>query len=52
MKSQADALGYELEIYSAQNMKKRELDAVVKAINTNVSGIIISPISSLFLHSL
>ena len=46
IKSEADALGYELEVYSADNIKKKELESVIKAINSNVSGIIISPISS------
>ena len=44
--SRADSLGYELEIYSASNSAKVELEATVKAIKNNVSGIIVSPTSS------
>jgi len=42
----AAALGYELEIYSAQNTAKKELELTVKAIKDNVAGIIISPTNS------
>jgi len=42
----ADLLGYDLDIYSADNSAKRELEAAVKAIKDNVSGIIVSPTSS------
>lgn len=46
MKAEAKSLGYELEIYSADNIKKIELENTIKAIKSNVAGIIISPISS------
>ncbi|OHD83977.1 MAG: sugar ABC transporter substrate-binding protein [Sulfuricurvum sp. RIFCSPLOWO2_02_FULL_43_45] len=42
----ADTLGYKLEIYSAENSPKRELEFVAKAIRENVSGIIVSPTTS------
>ncbi|MDD2780896.1 substrate-binding domain-containing protein [Sulfuricurvum sp.] len=38
--------GYDLEIYSAENSRKSELEFVAKAIRENVSGIIVSPTAS------
>ncbi|MFA6196534.1 MAG: substrate-binding domain-containing protein [Sulfurimonas sp.] len=46
VKNRADALGYELEIYNAQNSTKLELELTVKAIKESVSGIIVSPSTS------
>jgi len=46
VKNRADFLGYDLEIYSAQNSAKHELELTVKAIKNRVSGIIISPSTS------
>ncbi len=42
----ADSLGYELDIYSAENSAKKELELTVKAIKDEVSGIIVSPSTS------
>jgi ribose transport system substrate-binding protein len=46
MKKSAQLKGYELEIYSAGNIKKNEMINTVKAIKSGVDGIIISPINS------
>jgi len=46
IKSRADFIGYELEIYSAENSKKRELEFTANALNDRVSGIIVSPTTS------
>lgn len=46
VKNSADVLGYEVEIYNSQNSIKIELENTIKAINDNVSGIIISPNNS------
>ncbi|MDO8453581.1 MAG: substrate-binding domain-containing protein [Sulfurimonas sp.] len=46
VQSGADSLGYELEIYSAENSTKKELELSVKAIKDEVSGIIVSPSTS------
>lgn len=46
VKNSADILGYEVEIYNSQNSIKIELENTIKAINDNVSGIIISPNNS------
>ena len=46
VKNRADILGYELEIYNAQNSTKLELELTVKAIKESVSGIIVSPSTS------
>jgi ribose transport system substrate-binding protein len=46
IKNAADSLGYELEIYSAENSAKRELELTIKAMKDNVSGIIVSPTNS------
>lgn len=42
----ADSLGYDLEIYSADNDPKRELELTIKALRDNVSGIVLSPTTS------
>lgn len=46
IKSKAKTLGYEVIIYSANNLKRNELQNIVTAIKKKVDGIIISPISS------
>ena len=46
IQSSAESLGYKLDILSANNDTKRELEHVVKSIQENVSGIIISPTTS------
>ena len=46
IKRGADSLGYKLDIYSAKNSAKSELEFTVKAIKDRVSGIIISPTTS------
>ena len=46
IKNGADSFGYELNIYSAKNSAKSELESTVKAIKDNVSGIIVSPTTS------
>lgn len=42
----ASSLGYKLDVFSANNDTKHELEYVVQAIRENVSGIIISPTTS------
>ncbi|MCP3932821.1 MAG: substrate-binding domain-containing protein [Bacteroidetes bacterium] len=42
----AEKLGYEVASYNAENNAKTELQFTVKAINDNVSGIIVSPTNS------
>lgn len=46
IKNAANSLGYELKIYSAENSAKRELEFTAKALQDNVSGIIVSPTTS------
>jgi len=46
IKNRADSIGYELDIYSAENSSKRELEFTAKALNDKVSGIIVSPTTS------
>jgi len=46
IKNQTDALGYELEVMSAENSARQELENVVKALKNKVSGIIVSPTTS------
>ena len=46
IKSHANALGYEIEVYSSENIAKNELKSTVKAIRSKVSGIIVSPTTS------
>lgn len=46
VKHGADSLGYELDIYSAENNAKHELEFTIKAIKENVAGIIVSPTTS------
>jgi len=42
----AESLGYTLDIYSANNHPKSELEFVIRAIRDEVKGIVISPTSS------
>lgn len=42
----AGSLGYQVDIYSADNDAKRELEFVAKAIRDKVAGIVISPTNS------
>ncbi|MEJ5169152.1 MAG: substrate-binding domain-containing protein [Arcobacteraceae bacterium] len=46
IKNKATELGYSIDLYSSGNDKKRELEAVSKAINDKVAGIIVSPTTS------
>jgi ribose transport system substrate-binding protein len=43
---QARSLGYRLEVYSADNQAKRELEAMARVIRERVDGIILSPTNS------
>jgi len=45
-KAKAKKLGYEITLYSSENNAKAELQFAIKAINDQVSGIIISPTNS------
>jgi len=42
----ADKLGYSVDIYSAENSRKKELENTLKVIKDKVDGIIVSPTSS------
>jgi len=44
--SRAAALGYALNVHSAENSAKRELESTVRAIREEVDGIIVSPTNS------
>ncbi|MEW8026646.1 MAG: substrate-binding domain-containing protein [Candidatus Thiodiazotropha sp.] len=46
IKSRAASLGYGVEVYSAENSAKRELEFTVRALKEGVSGIIVSPTNS------
>ncbi|PUE64377.1 sugar ABC transporter substrate-binding protein [Arcobacter caeni] len=46
IKNSAETLGYEVEVYNSLNDSKTELENTIKAINENVSGIIVSPNNS------
>jgi len=46
IESKAKKLGYELSIYSADNIKKTELENTIKAISSDVDALVISPINS------
>ncbi|MCK4864553.1 MAG: substrate-binding domain-containing protein [Gammaproteobacteria bacterium] len=46
IKNRASVLGYELQIYSAENSARRELEFTAKALKDNVAGIIVSPTTS------
>lgn len=46
IKTTSHKLGYDFEVYNANNMAQQELTLVVKAIKENVAGIIVSPTNS------
>lgn len=46
IKNSSNKLNYDIEIFDAQNIPKKELELTIKAIRSKVSGIIISPINS------
>jgi ribose transport system substrate-binding protein len=46
IKSKALELGYEIEFYSSNNLKKIELENIATVLNSKVDGLIISPINS------
>ncbi len=46
IKNAANAKGYDVAIYSANNIAKTELESLMRAIDSGVSGIILSPTSS------
>ncbi|MEW6446362.1 MAG: substrate-binding domain-containing protein [Pseudomonadota bacterium] len=46
VQAQAQALGYRMEVYSAENSAKRELEFAAQAIRAKVDGIILSPTNS------
>jgi len=46
VQDKAESLGYELDIYSANNNAKQELELVVQSIKEQVSGVILSPTTS------
>lgn len=46
IQSKAKSLGYEVTIYSANNLRKKELQNTIAVIKSKVDGMIISPISS------
>lgn len=46
IKKGADSLGYKVDIYSANNSAKSELQFLAKALKNKVSGIIFSPTTS------
>ncbi len=46
IKSKASELGYQIDFYSSNNLKKIELENIVTVLNSKVDGLIISPINS------
>jgi ribose transport system substrate-binding protein len=46
IRSAARSLGYRVEVYSAENSAKRELQHTARAIGSGVAGIIVSPTNS------
>jgi len=46
IKSKAKELGYEVEIYSAGNLKKKEIQNTAIALKSGIEGLVISPINS------
>ena len=46
MKDEASKRGYIFEVYSANNLKKIELQNIMKVLSQDVNGVIISPINS------
>ncbi|MGJ0298208.1 substrate-binding domain-containing protein [Aliarcobacter cryaerophilus] len=46
IKDKSNELGYEIHIYSSNNLKKNELENLASAISLQIDGLIISPINS------
>lgn len=46
IKNKASKLGYSVDIYSSDNLRKNEIKNFTDALNNNISGVIISPINS------
>ena len=46
IKDKSNELGYEIHIYSSNNLKKSELENLASAISSKIDGLIISPINS------
>ncbi|MCT7521439.1 substrate-binding domain-containing protein [Aliarcobacter cryaerophilus] len=46
IKDKSNELGYEIHIYSSNNLKKNELENLASAISLKIDGLIISPINS------
>lgn len=46
IKEKANEFGYEVDIYSSQNLKKNELENLAIALSSKIDGLIISPINS------
>jgi len=46
MKHSSNSLGFELEVYDAQNNAKQELELTAKALKEDIAGLIISPTNS------
>ena len=46
IKNKASKLGYSVDIYNSNNLRKNEIENFSKALKDNVEGIIISPINS------
>jgi ribose transport system substrate-binding protein len=46
VQGQAEAMGYEVAVYSAENSSKRELEAMIEVIRHDVDGIVLSPTNS------
>lgn len=46
VRSEVEAQGYSLTVYSADNSSKRELEHTIRALKGQVSGIVVSPTSS------
>ncbi len=46
IRSEAAASGFTMDVYSAENSKKTELENTVKALKSGIDGLIISPINS------
>lgn len=46
IKEKANEFGYEVDIYSSQNLKKNELENLAIALSSKIDGLVISPINS------
>lgn len=46
IKIKAKELGYKIDVYSANNLKKKELENTIKSLSSNIDGLILSPINS------